>query len=516
MNSNFQKWFLHPDGKSEKTYRLLMDEIMTLICEQTKKAKKPFSGTSCLEIEEKVKESLHIPIAGQEVAKVMAEIQDVIVGDSLWISHPSAMAHLHCPPLLPSIAAETMIGALNQSMDSWDQSPSATYVEEALVKFFTQKIGYSHEADGVFTSGGTQSNYMGLLLARNKACETYFKVNAHQKGLPYEANKLRILCSEHAHFTVQQSAAQLGLGANAVVTVSTDDQQKLSIDDARDKLKKLRREGLIPFMIVATAGTTDFGSIDSISETARLAKDEGLWLHVDAAYGGALLFSHQYRSLLDGLHLADSITIDFHKLYYQSISCGAFFVKNKQDFHRIAYHADYLNPEEDQEKGMIHLVEKSVQTTRRFDALKLWMTFKLLGTDLLGQMIDYTIDLAKETASLMKKDPCFEVPVHPEMNAILFRYLPSQRMEDRKYVDEMNRKMQQALYENGELIIAKTKQNGKLYLKCTMLNPLNTIDHMKQHIERMKRLGEKIEKEQGEKRHEYSIHYEPHYDAKLN
>ncbi|WP_270583975.1 pyridoxal-dependent decarboxylase, partial [Bacillus smithii] len=191
------------------------------------------------------------------------------------------------------------------------------------------------------------------------------------------------------------------------------------------------------------------------------------------------------------------------------------FVKNNQNFHRIAYHADYLNPEEDQEKGMIHLVEKSVQTTRRFDALKLWMTFKLLGTDLLGQMIDYTIDLAKETASLMKKDPCFEVPVYPEMNAILFRYLPS-RTEDRKYVDEMNLKMQQALYENGEFIIAKTRQDGKVYLKCTMLNPLNTIDNMKKHIERMKRLGEKIEKEQGEKRHEYSIHYEPHYDAKLN
>lgn len=212
-----------------------------------------------------------------------------------------------------------------KSVDGFMGSKPLCYLcGRGACEIFTQKIGYSHEADGVFTSGGTQSNYMGLLLARNKACETYFKVNAHQKGLPYEANKLRILCSEHAHFTVQQSAAQLGLGANAVVTVSTDDQQKLSIDDARDKLKKLRREGLIPFMIVATAGTTDFGSIDSISETARLAKDEGLWLHVDAAYGGALLFSHQYRSLLDGLHLADSITIDFHKLYYQSISCGAF------------------------------------------------------------------------------------------------------------------------------------------------------------------------------------------------
>lgn len=515
MNDNFRKWFLYPDGESEKTCRLLIDELMAFIWKHTKKAKKPFSGTSCLQIEQKVRKALDIPISGQEISKVMEEIQDVIVDHSLWISHPSAMAHLHCPSLLPSIAAEMLIGALNQSMDSWDQSPSATYIEKELVKFFTQKIGYSSEADGVFTSGGTQSNYMGLLLARNKACEMYFNVNVHQKGLPYEANKLRILCSEHAHFTVQQSAAQLGLGANAVVTVSTDERQKLLIDDARDKIEKLRREGKIPFLIVSTAGTTDFGSIDHISEAARLAENEGLWLHVDAAYGGALLFSHQYLSLLDGLHLADSITIDFHKLYYQSISCGAFFVKNKRDFCRIAYHADYLNPKEDQEKGIVHLVEKSIQTTRRFDALKLWMTFKLLGTDLLGQMIDYTIDLAKQTAHFMQKEPCFDVFVYPELNVILFRYLPSYTKE-RTDVNELNRKIHQALFETGELIVAKTKQCGKIYLKCTMLNPLNTIDNMKKHIAWIKRLGEKIENEQGEKRDEYAKDYKSSYDAKFN
>ncbi|GAA3331887.1 hypothetical protein GCM10020331_090210 [Ectobacillus funiculus] len=132
-----------------------------------------------------MKEISNLPIAGQEMETVIAEIQNVIVGDSLWISHPSAMAHLHCPPLLPSIAAEVIIAALNQSMDSWDQSPSATYMEEELIKFFFTKIGYPDGADGVFTSGGTLSNYMGLLLARNKACETHFSVNAYKEGLPF-------------------------------------------------------------------------------------------------------------------------------------------------------------------------------------------------------------------------------------------------------------------------------------------------------------------------------------------
>lgn len=507
MNTNYTKWFLHPDSESEGTYRSLMDEVITVIHQQVKGANKPFSGSSRTEIAAKVKEISNLPIAGQEMETVIAEIQNVIVGDSLWISHPSAMAHLHCPPLLPSIAAEVIIAALNQSMDSWDQSPSATYMEEELIKFFTKRIGYPDGADGVFTSGGTQSNYMGLLLARNKACETHFSVNAYKEGLPFEANKLRILCSEHAHFTVQQSAAQLGLGTNAVVTVSTDEKQRFSIQDARRKIAQLRQEGLIPFMMVATAGTTDFGSIDCISEMAQLANEEELWLHVDAAYGGALLFAHQYRSLLGELQLADSITIDFHKLYYQSISCGAFFVKNKQDFHRIAYHADYLNPEEDQDEGIINLVEKSIQTTKRFDALKVWMTFKLMGTDLFGRMIGSTIHLAKETAQLLENNSCFEVLNTPEINAVLFRYIPSGPSEERDYVNEINLKMQRTFYENGELIIAKTKQNGSVYLKFTMLNPLNTIHDMKEHIERMKKMGEKIEKEQGGTRYEYSVHH---------
>jgi L-2,4-diaminobutyrate decarboxylase len=122
-------------------------------------------------------------------------------------------------------------------------------------------------------------------------------------------------------------------------------------------------------------------------------------------------------------------------------------------------------------------------------------------------MVDYTINLAKETANLLKNDPRFEVLNEPEINALLFRYIPSQRWEDPSYVDEINLELQRAFYQSGELIMAKTRQGGKVYLKFTMLNPLNTISKMKTHIERMKQVGEKIEKERGEKRYEYSVHY---------
>lgn len=504
MENNYEKWFLNSGEQSEEIFSELMDHTINLVSNELMTAGTPFSGGSRKEIESMVKEISGIPANGQKMEDVMKDIQEGIVEHSLNISNPSAMAHLHCPPMLPTIAAEMIIGALNQSMDSWDQSPAATYVEEEVVKFFVDKIGYRSDAAGVFTSGGTQSNYMGILLARNQACSTHFAKNIHKEGLPEEASRLRILCSEHAHFTVQQSAAQLGLGIDSVVKVKTDDHQRLCIEDAEEKLEQLGQQGLIPFMIVATAGTTDFGSIDNIKEIADLATVHQLWMHVDAAYGGALLFSHDHVHNLDHLREADSIAIDFHKLYYQSISCGAFFVKDKQSFQRIMHHADYLNPEEDDEAGITNLVEKSVQTSKRFDALKVLMTFKLIGTETFGEMIDYTIQLAANTAQLLRQHS-FEVFNEPMLNAVLFRYIPEHE-DTRHFINEINLELQRLFYQSGEIIMAKTKQNGNVYLKFTMLNPLNTIERMQNHIEALKQLAKNIESMKREEVYGHSIH----------
>ncbi|MED4163463.1 pyridoxal phosphate-dependent decarboxylase family protein [Halalkalibacterium halodurans] len=505
IDTNFSKWFLQPSKESAQMYETVMQRALTLVVEHMKEAANPFSGADRHSIQQAVKDAAFISYSGEPIDGVIRAIQEGVMKHSLWISHPSAMAHLHCPPLLPSLVAEVVINALNQSMDSWDQSPSATYVETELLRFFTRSIGYSDLGDGVFTSGGTQSNYMGMLLARNKICESAFATNVQEEGLPVDARKLRILCSQEAHFSVQKSAAQLGLGANAVVQVATNERQQLCVNETRQTINELRLKGLIPFMIVATAGTTDFGSIDKLREISELAREQELWLHVDAAYGGALLFSRQYGHLLNGLHLADSITIDFHKFYYQSISCGAFFVKDRHDFERIRFHADYLNPEEDKEADIINLVEKSVQTTKRFDALKLLVTFKWMGTEQFGQMIDYTIQLAKETGELLRRYG-FDVLNDPELNAVVFRYVPECHCDDQSYVDQLNLTLQRHFYERGDLIMAKTKQRGHVYLKFTMLNPLNTIENMKTQIQKVKKAGIEFEKTQGAIRHEHVIH----------
>src|SRR5947209_3734901 len=225
----------------------------------------------------------------------------LIIANSVVVRHPHTIAHLHCPPLVSALAAEVVISGLNQSMDSFDQAPIATVLEQHVTRWLCAEAGLPETADGTFTTGGTQSNYLGLLLARDAFLKSMWNWSAQKSGLHPEARRLRILCSEAAHFTVEKSASQLGLGTDAVIRVEADDQFRMKPDALRKSLEKLHTQELLPFAVVATAGTTDFGSVDPLPDIANLARSAGAWFHVDAAYGGALLFSKIHASQLAGI-----------------------------------------------------------------------------------------------------------------------------------------------------------------------------------------------------------------------
>ncbi|MDF5382937.1 pyridoxal-dependent decarboxylase, partial [Vibrio parahaemolyticus] len=203
--------------------------------------------------------------------------------------HPDCIAHLHTPPLMPAIAAEAMIAALNQSMDSWDQASSATYVEQKVVNWLCDKYELGEKADGIFTSGGTQSNQMGLMLARDWIVDKLSAHSIQKLGLPEYADKLRIVCSKKSHFTVQKSASWMGLGEKAVMTVDANADGTMDVTKLDEVLNQAKAEGLIPFAIVGTAGTTDHGAIDDLDFIADIAAKHDMWMHVDGAYGGALI-----------------------------------------------------------------------------------------------------------------------------------------------------------------------------------------------------------------------------------
>lgn len=421
---------------------------------------------------------------GVGVQKSLDHLVEIFLNPSLKVHHPHSLAHLHCPTMVASQIAEVLINATNQSMDSWDQSPAGSIMEEHLIDWLRQKAGYGEGTSGVFTSGGTQSNLMGVLLARDWAIANHWKNedgsewSVQRDGIPADAmKKVKVICSENAHFSVQKNMAMMGMGFQSVVTVPSNANAQMDVAALGQTLAQLKAEGKITACIVATAGTTDAGAIDDLKAIRKLADEYQAWLHIDAAWGGALLLSKDYRHLLDGIELTDSITLDFHKHFFQTISCGAFLLKDPANYRFIDYKADYLNSEYDEEHGVPNLVAKSLQTTRRFDALKLWFTVEALGEELYASMIDHGVKLTQEVEQYINDTASLEMLVPSQFASVLFRVVPEDYPAE--FVDALNQNVADELFARGEANIGVTKVGGKQSLKMTTLSPIATLENVK-------------------------------------
>lgn len=489
QQNGFDALFLNPSEVSLSQYQGAIATTTHILNNWLIDQTSPYRGLSPLQLTAELPQHNLCPEQGEALPTVLERVGQSIIQNSISVSHPTCIAHLHCPPLIPALAAEQFISATNQSMDSWDQSTAATLIEQQVIDWLCQLYGYGSDADGTFTSGGTQSNLMGMLLARDAYARNALTWNIQQKGLPSEAHRFRILCSSASHFTIQQSAALLGLGHQAIAIVEPDDQYRLRGDAVERTITELKRQDLIPIAIAATAGTTDFGSIDVLPELADCATQHRLWLHIDAAVGGALMLSDRYRQNLTGIAAADSITVDFHKLFYQPISCGAFLVKARTHFDLLKLHADYLNPESNEAYGIPDLVTKSIQTTRRFDALKLYVSLQTLGRQGFASLIETTIELAQASAQLIESDHSFHLLAMPQINSVVFRYCPRSLCNS----NEINRRIRLSLFHQGRAVIAQTQIKDTIFLKFTLLNPRTQISHIVELLETIKTLGSQIE-----------------------
>ncbi|QUJ68589.1 pyridoxal phosphate-dependent class III aminotransferase [Photobacterium sp. GJ3] len=449
------------------------DQFEAALNQTTKVLKQVFEGTTAPysgmapQVLKDLINNLELTDQQQPLAAVIDQAGELIAKNSIMVQHPNCIAHLHTPPLVPAVAAEAFIAALNQSMDSWDQATAATFVEQKVIDWLCGVYGYSQEADGVFTSGGTQSNLMGLLLARDWFADNQSGHNIQKQGLPEYAGKMRILCSKKSHFTVQKSASLMGLGEHAVETVETHPDGTIKLASLVMRIDELKRDGLMPFAVVGTAGTTDHGAIDDLDGLADIAAQHNMWLHVDGAYGGALILS-RHKTRLHGIERADSISVDFHKLFYQPISCGAVIIKDKSKFKYLLHHADYLNREDD---VVPNLVDKSIATTKRFDALKVLMTMQAVGTQALGAMYDHLLGQTQQVADLINQSEAFELLADPALSTVLFRFVGAEGAD----LDKLNKKLRFEALVRGVAVLGETVVDGKSALKFTILNPCLTM-----------------------------------------
>lgn len=427
-----------------------------------------------------------------DTAAALEELESVYLRDAVYFHDAKYAAHLNCPVVIPALVGEAILSAVNSSMDTWDQSAGATMIERRLIDWTAERLQLGAAADGVFTSGGSQSNLQALLIARNHAVAglRHLPGNARLR-LPSLLEKLRIFTSADSHFSIQKSASMLGLGFDAVTSVPCAPDHRMDPSALAEAMAEAQDAGLVPMAVVATAGTTDFGAVDPLAELAALARAYGAWFHIDAAYGGGLMVSNRYRHLLDGTRLADSVTVDFHKTFFQPVSSSALLVRDRAMLRHVTYYADYLNPESAARAEIPNQVDKSIQTTRRFDALKLWLTLRIMGAEALGALFDEAIDLAARVGSVLATDDDFELAAEPQLSTLVFRYRPAaggaQLSDDE--ADTLNPAIRAAVFASGKAVVAGTTVNGRHYLKFTLLNAEATLEDIREIIELLRRTG---------------------------
>lgn len=469
--------------EDKKVFEAMIGETMASFFRSTKESS-AFSGINPYDLRDRVRDMGFLPQEGLGFEKTLEKVESTILPNLLRTWSLSYMPHLHSPALLETIASELLIASFNDSMDSWDQGPAATEVEEAMIHGLLELFGYGEGSDGTFTSGGSQSNISAIIAARDWFSDNYFSTDTKKKGLPPEYGKLRLYTSEISHFSMDKACHIMGLGYDAVRKLPVDERCKVDIAAFERMVEEDKASGLIPFCAVATIGTTDFGSIDDVSEMRRICDKYGMHLHADAAYGSGAIMSEKYRERLGEIWKADSITIDFHKMFLLPISCSCVLMKNGEKLKCFELHTDYLNREEDEEDGYINLVGKSMQTTRRFDALKVFFAFQTRGRKGYDEMITKVIDNASHFWALIKDDPDFIVPVEPELSSVVFAF---------KDGDKVNKRVRRLLLENGT-VIGQTVKDGKVMLKFTLLNPNLEKEDFPVLIERIKSFRDSLGK----------------------
>ncbi|MDX6249063.1 MAG: L-2,4-diaminobutyrate decarboxylase [Kribbellaceae bacterium] len=432
-----------------------------------------------------------VPTTGVGESAALDLLAGLLDEHGIDLSHPHAAAHLQPPVLQVAVDADALASASNASMDTYDSGPATLAIEQWVVRALARLAGFGPEADGVLTPGGSISNLLAVLIARDRAAAKV-GIDVRRHGIDGLERPV-VFCSELAHFSVQRACAALGLGEDAAVTIASDSDFRMRLDVLG---AELARPGRTPIAVVATAGTTDYGSIDPIAGIASLAHQHGAWLHVDAAYGFGALFSDRLAPLLAELPVADSVTLDLHKIGWQPAATSMLLVADRNRFASFGRSVDYLNPADDIDSGLDGLLGRSLQTTRRPDAVKVATTLTAYGRTGLGAMLDTCHELAHAAAARVVADSNLELLAPVTLTTVLFRVAGEELAAAE--LDAVQGEVRRRLLTSGRVLIGRTKvpaRNGRpaaVALKLTLLNPNATATDIEELLDQVVATGHDV------------------------
>jgi len=421
------------------------------------------------------------PAAPESIEEILEDYARLIEPNITHWQHPGFMAYFSAVASGPGILGEWLAAGLNSNVMFWKNAPASTELEEVVVSWLRQMLGLPEAFDGMFTDTASISSLLSIVAARHALPG----LEARDRGLAGrpEIPPLRLYCSAEAHFSIEKGAIVAGVGKEGVRRVPVDDEYRMRPQDLERSIEEDRARGFWPFCVVATLGTTSSTSVDPVGEIAEICRKAGVWLHVDAAYGGAVAIAPEYRGLLAGWEQADSIVVNPHKWLFTPFDASLLLFRRGEVF-RDAFSLvpDYVRAS--QTGGAHNYNEYGIQMGRRFRALKVWMLIRYFGAEGMAARIREHCRMAAELASWVDDDPDWERLAPVPFSTVCLRHRPASlrgREDDpevRTRLDRSNAEIIERVNRTGRIYLSGTRLKDRFAIRVTLGNPRTTQEHV--------------------------------------
>jgi glutamate/tyrosine decarboxylase-like PLP-dependent enzyme len=419
-----------------------------------------FPDTTAKQIREQLPDAL--PIEGERLENLIQDCR-TIFNASRHNGHPRFYGYIASPSTPIGAYADLIASTLNANVTSWRSAPAATEVERTVVRWLGQMIGYGDDARGLLTSGGSMANLDALHIAHRAQA----KDETSRKGLWQAVAPMTVYASDQVHFSIVKAADVLGIGREQVRLLKSDERFRLDVRALRESLVGDIANGLRPFCIVASAGTTNTGAVDPLNEIAEVAEEFGLWLHVDGAYGALAALDESKRALFAGINRADSVSLDPHKWLYTPIDAGCLLFRDEARVRSVftSSEADYIKVHEQTDDESYAFWDHGVELSRRFRALKIWLMLRYYGVRRVAAMISKDNALAAEMGALVRESEDFELLASVELSVCCFRYVPpALRAKLSSVADDERARLNSELDELNARVMYRVQRGGQAYL----------------------------------------------------
>lgn len=403
---------------------------------------------------------------GRPLAQLLKECR-AVMDLSRHNGHPRFFGYVASPSTPIGAYGDLIASALNANITCWRSGAAGTEIERMVVRWLGALIDYDRNAKGLLTSGGSMANMIALLIAQRRKS----LVNTSRQGLWNAGPAMTIYASEEVHMSIAKAADILGFGRDYVRTIACDERQRMRVELLRQKIEADLREGLRPFCVVGSAGTVNTGVVDPLTEIADVAAEFDLWFHVDGAYGAPGSLDEGKKPLFAGLERADSVSLDPHKWLYVPVDAGCLLFRNDTAA-RAAFStddADYIKTHGYSAEEAFAFWDYGVELSRRFRALKVWLTLQYYGRRRIAQAISEDIALAAYLGEIVSKAEDFELLAPVELSICCFRHVPERGMSDAE-LDVLNEKIMEMVQKGGRAYLSNATVNGKFALRACITN----------------------------------------------